>query len=471
MTERRQGQTLAFAWLALGLLPCVFVVFGIYDLLRDGLAHAPRTLLTSAAICSAFLILLALFSLSRGVRGALGSPTARRVWFALLPLIFTMSLIEGAAGVYQRVKFPRPTAYSDDRLRSPLYQGYDWAPELLRAVEQVHYDYAPFRLWQTRALETPYMNVAADGTRRTYQPPAPEGAPEFRVQIYGGSTVFCLEVADNETLPSHIARELARRMPDRKIVVENLGVPSYVREQQEVWLGRKLLDGPKPDLVIFFDGGNDMLFCGWMELRHRRIEEFKKAMEGEDDSLRKIFGTLFFRYTNTGRLAEILTLMQRPPEAKPSPAELEARAKKAAANYAATADAVRLQSAAHGFKTAFFLQPTLYGKDHPTANEKVFVDYDYSIRPGLDNLYETFCAEVVRLESPKPSADFFDLSRLFDQNFDDVYFDPFHVGPRQNAALARAIVDALAHLLADSKPLSPVSSLAPEPLQAGSGVV
>lgn len=454
MHDRYNRPTLILAWLSLGLLSALYAAFGLFDIARDGLAHAHRPAITMAALSAAWIALIAVSSLSPSFRAAISGKSARRVWFSVFPAVLLLFVMEAGTGGYVRLKFPRQTTYTDDRLKTPMYAGYDWPAEIVRLNGKIRYDYAPYRLWQVREMQSDLMNVSADGRRKTFEPPAQERAPEFRVQVYGGSTVFCLEVPDDETLPSHLARELAKRLPDRRVIVENLGVPSYVREQQEIWFLQRLREGPKPDLVIFYDGANDMLFCGWMEERHQFGSEFQEAMKGDEVGLLKLIGAFFFRYTNLGRLLEIMRLIPRPPASPPSTEELERRAKIAAERYTQTADQVRRRAGAEGIATAFILQPSLYGKDHPTAREKVFLDYDYWVRPGLDKLNETFCDKVAAAENSKMApgnggADthFFDLTDLFDSEQGDVYFDVFHVGPRENQRIAEAIAESLKPLL------------------------
>ena len=74
MHEQKNRQTLTLAWIALALLPVLYLVFGLVDLARDGLKHADRPALTIAAISAVFLVCLSLLSMGRVWTDAFWAP-------------------------------------------------------------------------------------------------------------------------------------------------------------------------------------------------------------------------------------------------------------------------------------------------------------------------------------------------------------------------------------------------------------
>src|SRR5205085_1763961 len=148
-------------------------------------------------------------------------------------------------------------------------------------------------------------------------------------------------------------------LPEFNVIVENAGVPSYVREQEAIWYEIKLLDERKPDLVIFYDGANDAIFCGWMRLRHRELERFVKAMQGDEVTLKSLASGFFYRFTNTGVLLDLTGRVPKV-EAESPNEEIDERARSAAQRYVQLADRCRELTKAEGRKIALFLQPTLY---------------------------------------------------------------------------------------------------------------
>src|SRR5262249_14963034 len=77
-----------------------------------------------------------------------------------------------------------------------------------------------------------------------------------QVLVLGGSTVWGYFVCNNGTVPSLLARALARDGIGG-YQVTNFGQPGYVSTQEVVALLSELHEGRIPDLVIFLDGIND----------------------------------------------------------------------------------------------------------------------------------------------------------------------------------------------------------------------
>lgn len=98
-----------------------------------------------------------------------------------------------------------------------------------------------------------YINIQ-NGYRRTTGNPL---HADHRIWFYGGSTVICLEVPDEYTLPSQLSR-LANSLKGPKFEIINAGASSITIKHQL----NKLLtysDLKKGDIVIFMDGNNDIV--------------------------------------------------------------------------------------------------------------------------------------------------------------------------------------------------------------------
>lgn len=440
---RQTKARLLLFWLVFGLLPAVEFGLGLADVVSPAGPVTPRMARQVFYVSGLILGFWALGTALGWVGRALAQSRVRNFCFALLPLALVVSVVEGAAGIYLR-RQPDPGAkFTVDRLSLPMYEGMDWAKEVIASGRRIQYEYAPFRLWKAGPLTSTFMHVDADGNRATPDPLAQNGAKEFRVDVYGGSTVFCLETSDGWTLPACLARALAARLPDRKVVVRNLGVPSYVREQESIWLGLNLRTGPRPDLVIFYDGANDALISGWMGLPHKEPGRFRDVMRGEDPSLLGPFKSLVLGATNTGRMLGLMRPTVEGPEHGLDAAEIASRAKAAAERYTTLAEEIRRRLAPEEIRSAFFLQPVLYSKKYPTAWEESFLSYERNHRPGIETLNREFQRRVGETEATRPDGSYHELSGFFDERKEGVYFDIFHVGPRQNEELAAEMVRRL----------------------------
>ena len=84
----------------------------------------------------------------------------------------------------------------------------------------------------------------------------------YRIVTLGASSTFGYGSSDDQTYPQHLQRELAMRCPKRAVEVINLGIPHLDAEQISalfVYEGLPL----KPDMVTFYEGGNDAVGGAW----------------------------------------------------------------------------------------------------------------------------------------------------------------------------------------------------------------
>jgi len=111
----------------------------------------------------------------------------------------------------------------------------------------------PYRRQPVQDVATNTINVT-NGIRRSWHPP-PCGCSRLAVWMYGGSTTFGVGQRDDHTVPS----ELAKRAWEDGIALDivNRGVPGELLWQETQRFGWDAF-GDRPDLVIFYDGANDV---------------------------------------------------------------------------------------------------------------------------------------------------------------------------------------------------------------------
>jgi len=105
--------------------------------------------------------------------------------------------------------------------------------------------------WTIANTQSRYNNVRGS-VRRSFEPPAPRRT----VWFLGGSTLYGLGQRDVHTIPSEVGRlASAAGMP---IKVVNFGVPAYLNWQEVSLIGLRLSQGARPDLIVFYDGFNEV---------------------------------------------------------------------------------------------------------------------------------------------------------------------------------------------------------------------
>lgn len=105
-------------------------------------------------------------------------------------------------------------------------------------------------------FEGRYTNVS-DGERRTYAPPPCEGCPTATAWFIGGSAGFGFGQRDEHTVASELVRQAAA--DGVSLTVRNLSVPGLTIYEEAEKVQARLADGDAPpDLVVFYDGYNDV---------------------------------------------------------------------------------------------------------------------------------------------------------------------------------------------------------------------
>lgn len=199
-------------------------------------------------------------------------PTPRRPWApspyhrvrTVLPLaaVTAIVLLAGGAFLVQRALTASPVAKEvDEFLRAP---GPDptppgaWYPAYREDVAWALSErtgLAPFETERLLDVQTRTVNIS-DRHRVSWTPPAGRSR-RLRVWLYGGNAAFGFEQRDDHTIASELAR--AASAAGLTVEVSNRGVPGQLhwrasqRFAQDL-AGLELTKEPRPDLVLFYDG-------------------------------------------------------------------------------------------------------------------------------------------------------------------------------------------------------------------------
>ena len=113
----------------------------------------------------------------------------------------------------------------------------------------------PYVYWRRPAYDTPTVHVSKEGIRRTVQPYGPDA--KTRIFLFGGSTMWGTGVRDEHTIASLFAQRLAQ-LGWSDFHVVNYGESAYVATQSLLTLLLELRAGNIPDIVVFYEGINEV---------------------------------------------------------------------------------------------------------------------------------------------------------------------------------------------------------------------
>jgi lysophospholipase L1-like esterase len=329
----------------------------------------------------------------------------------------------------------------DRRAELPNYVGVPWAATHFREFGQLTEAYQPYQGWRRRPFAGETINIDTEGVRRTWLDPA--GAPTRTIAFFGGSTTWGTGADDAHTLPSMFAR----LRPEFRAY--NFGESGHTAHQNLNFLIKQLTDGLVPDVVVFYNGGNDIAQCriGLGSLRHVKTPALARALDrqGADDP--ESYLSLFYpaqAFLESAAQSVAVRFLGR--ERQRFDCHLDA-AKAASIARALLWDWTAAKRLVEGYGGRFVaaLQPTAFSSrtrtDHLRLPADVAAQYQ-AVYPLIVEQLERDFADLL--------PNFLDLRTAYDRDA-YIFIDADHVSPEGNAIIAERISE---HLAAPSLPLS-----------------
>jgi lysophospholipase L1-like esterase len=289
-----------------------------------------------------------------------------------------------------------------------------------------------------------YFNVDRLGPtnnlyRRTINPPVTK--PKVTVLLLGPSTVYGPFVPDNLTLASLLSARLNERDPAHSYVIYNAGVFAADSTQERDRLAYELNRGLKPDIVISFGGGIDIL-DGVYQARPGAAGLFLVAHSG----LRGFLPLNIYHWL----MARALTAAGRAKQAPPlAPARVADLTVSTATVWYDNELAMSALSKAGGARFISILQPTPYSSacDHPTHD----VAYVHELPDsGLGAVAGSARLATESAALPEKGVEAIDLSSGFCHRTEDVFVDFGHL----NAAGHRILAVEMAEIVLNPRTAS-----------------
>ncbi|MEO5335087.1 MAG: hypothetical protein H7839_24000 [Magnetococcus sp. YQC-5] len=151
------------------------------------------------------------------------------------------------------------TPPSQQEMIAKLYPGesYKVVAEMLeKHKDPALFAYQPFVEMSVRETHNKFINIFPPGYRSSVKMPWPPSSdPKINdsVFVFGGSTTFGFGVADDQTIPYYLGKELGRP-------TYNLGVPTYYSTIERIAFFNLVTQGILPRIAVFIDGLNDFIF-------------------------------------------------------------------------------------------------------------------------------------------------------------------------------------------------------------------
>ena len=330
----------------------------------------------------------------------------------------------------------RPSTFTRPFEQDPAFKDAPWAQNLrvnlLDAWNNLEFN-AAVGGWRIKDVASQYINVR-DGERTSTQPDPALGDP-IVIWFFGGSAAFGAGQRDEHTIPS----ELVKLAQDQGVALEihNFAVPATVNWQSAMLLIAKLQAGEKPDLVVIYDGANDVALQGVLAAQGKGASTQPASLiDGELDAvLSKRAAAKSERDSSPSQ-----TLL--PPSKTPTPdKELTPAASGQAvlSRYGNGIEVIRKFSELSSVPVLIFWQPDIRAKQPQSASDsdtlaavkvnqesvQVWTETSDAVRAGLGALGVT------------------DLSGVFDGQTEPIYWDTVHTNELGSKIVAERMLKEL----------------------------
>ena len=359
--------------------------------------------------------------------------TAVSVCFVVLVELGAWLFIPG------RHKDPPPVT-ADAWISSDALAAHDtvWLKEFVdEFCQSYHTHWTSYVYFHRDPFSGKHITIDSNGIRstvqwgmRTFQ----SGHPT-RIFLLGGSTMWGTGSRDSGTIPSAIARLIGNDTGAGPAYVMNMGESGYVSMQSILGLELELRRGNIPDIVILYDGVNDVFSAyqngepGLPQNEMHRGTEFNLLKEG--GRMRMLGLNDFLGRTVTASVLQSIRsgFSSIPPPAPPHTELAEGIVRL----YRGNLEIMEALSKQYGFRYEAYWQPVVFSKQHLSPYEQLQSDKQQHVRPLFLDVYRRVEQDSVL----RHNARFHNMSSIFDVTGMPVYIDFCHITEGGNAIIAQ----------------------------------
>jgi len=254
----------------------------------------------------------------------------------------------------------------------------------------------------------------------------------YRIFVVGGSTVYGSGVSDNETIPAKLEQELKAK-GFYGVQVINAGVPGIHSFTEYALIKNKIIKF-QPDLIVVYDGYNDLV---------RHFDDYYKTGEYESTAqlIRIISKNEYLRSGSV--LIHTYFTLTNPRQVETFNIDTENIEKKSLA-WRKTLNNICELGRESDFQTIVILQPFLGTGTKKLSNEEQQI-YAQNNHKQLVSDYESYRSQVNNLISYCFITK--DMTGIFDDMNDPMFFDFAHLGPTGNEIVSKKIANEIINFI------------------------
>lgn len=368
--------------------------------------------------------------------------------------LFTILIFESCLGlIFNHYDLKRNTNETAFKINSGAYDNVDSeiVKEIFSELYTIDSQWEPFVHFKLKESNLKHHTINSNGVRKTKNFGNSNNNDTLKIFCFGGSTMFSTGARDNKTIPSEISKLLHEKFPEKNIEITNFGCHAYNRSIENIQLQQQLLKNNIPNIVIFYDGVNEIISAhrnnkaGIPTIAPIKSVE-KKYGRGYLNKIHQLYKT---SYTN--RLVKkiqskiIKTDSNYTSNNTKLPHDI-------ANNYISNLKLSKSLSRTYKFKVINFLQPVIYTKKPLTKSEQIMA----SKTTYYKQLYLDSYKLIQEDKTLKDNNTFINISNAFNKTKRTIYTDFCHTGEYGNKLIANEIFKHLRNKLTTSDSINQI---------------
>lgn len=373
---------------------------------------------------------------------------SKNLFFIILIIGFFLLFIELISGLVLKINTAGES--SDKVIQSnsefQLYTDYDWYEEFLKDKKinpAPSYSYFPYAIWNTKNWESKFINIDSNGVRNTINHDS-RNSDTYRIYMFGGSTMENVEVPDEYTIASNVSNLLSKSVLSDKYQFEviNFGSGAYTSTQQLIRLiyeaQRDFKDYGKPNLVIFYDGVNDVFNGVYLERPgiHDAYDRIKLRYDDINSFYLIKIRELLRQKSKAFQLISYLLTGDEERYFQNRDFNYPKYALESTNIYRQNIAAIKALGKAFNFDSIFFLQPQIFVSKELSSYDLNILDRWNKNHPRMAEAYQIGYSEFNKLVDNNLMIG---LTDVFDGSKKPIYKDYCHVGPYADLLIAESI--------------------------------
>lgn len=397
-----------------------------------------------ALVGAALLLLAALIPVLFGKRGRSlarrGSAFYQTIAVVCFNTVVLLAAVEIVLRVVEAIFVAVNPHLADPHLYLPYYSSRKWGRPYWKEFDvSSRVRYMPWVVWRRYPFDGELIHIDQEGIRATPGSTCSDNA--YMVFVFGGSTMWGTGTRDAETIAAYLHPALSRAV-EKPVCVRNFSESGYVSTQGVVELLLQLRAGKHPDLVIFYDGVNEVgsAYESGRAGVHSNLQPIADKFDGVGDGglgVRLLKSTAVFTFVSTYIVPPQTANAER--SYRDMGVDAEVLARQVVDEYLANLGFVRLLAEAYHFDYLFFWQPVIAFGSKPLAKDEQRIAAQ--MHPARVDLYRATYHDVEQASLTQPHLHF--AAHVFDEQSAPLWIDPYHVTPEGDQLIATAMLSVI----------------------------